>query len=228
MMKPIRSRLTLLLAVSGLVWQAVSSAQTAQPESQTKPTAAPEIPAALVEVEPGKVEAAYEGGKLTIKARQAPFIDVLRKACELIGAELNAPEDATEPILRVIGPESPKSALTSLLRDSPFNYAIAESPDHPTAVASVTVFPKDKPASVTQQLTDLLAQIQAESADAAAEGDSANLINQTAQQTLKAMLADPAALAAAEAGDADPTEAQPIPHAPPDAPPNPAGRHGRR
>jgi hypothetical protein len=243
-MLTLRSQLALVLAVPGLLWQAASSAQAPRPDSQAKPTAAPELPAPLAELAPGKAEVTYEDGRLILKARNAPLIDVLHSACALIGADLSAPEDATQPILRVIGPASAKSVLTTLLRDSSFNYTVSVSADDPNAVASVTVFPKDKPVAVTQQLSDLLAMIQAESGNSAATADSAGNdgqgsetdtgnadggsadANQRAQELLKAVLADPALLSQFEAAAAGADHpAQPPPAAPPQ--PGLTGRRGR-
>jgi hypothetical protein len=165
-------------------------------------------------------------GRLTVKARNARLIDVLYSACDLIGAQLNAPEDADQLILRAVGPARPQDVLASLLRGSPFNYSISGSADDPNAVVSVTVFPKDKPKdkkggndkeadspSPAQQLQDLMALAQAELADSGtnnategtgsetgnADSGSADTSSPRAQAFLRVLEADPNLIAKLEA-----------------------------
>jgi len=107
-------------------------------------------------------------------------LDVLYSACDLIGAELNAPEDADQPILGVVGPAAPREVLASLLRDSQFGYAMSGSSNDSNAVASLTVFPKDKDSNANpkdenadaappaKRLADFAARAQAAVAAAAA------------------------------------------------------------
>jgi hypothetical protein len=160
-------------------------------------------------------------GKLTVKARNARLIDVLYSACDLIGAQLDAPEDAVQPILRTVGPARPVDVLASLLRDSSFNYSISGSANDPNAVVGVTVFPKDKKKKkastdkegdapsraeqAAQQVQDLAALAQTELADSAiynategtesdtgnADSGNADANSPRAQAFLKALEADP-------------------------------------
>ena len=88
-----------------------------------------ELPAALQEVPAGQVVVSYVDSKLTIKARNAPFIDVLREVCSQLGTELDAPSDADDPVLAVWGPGAPREVLAALLRHSRFDYALAASAD---------------------------------------------------------------------------------------------------
>jgi hypothetical protein len=175
-------------------------------------------------------------GKLTVKARNARLIDVLYSACDLIGAQLNAPEDAVQPILRAVGPARPVDVLASLLRDSSFNYSILGSANDPNAVAGVTVFPKDKkdkkvtndkeadspsPAEqAARQVRDLMALAQTELADTGMDnategtgGDTANADSSSprADAFMKALQADPNLISKLEArindGSTDPITA---------------------
>lgn len=101
-----------------------------------------ELPAALQEVPAGQVVVSYVDSKLTIKARNAPFIDVLREVCSQLGTELDAPSDAADPVLAVWGPGPPREVLAALLRHSGFDYALAGSADDPNSLAFLAVFPR--------------------------------------------------------------------------------------
>jgi len=101
-----------------------------------------ELPAALQEVPAGQVVVSYVDSKLTIKARNAPFIDVLREVCSQLGTELDAPSDADDPVLAVWGPGPPREVLAALLRHSGFDYALAGSADDPNSLAFLAVFPR--------------------------------------------------------------------------------------
>ncbi len=101
-----------------------------------------ELPAALQEVPAGQLVVSYVDSKLTIKARNAPFIDVLREVCSQLGTELDAPSDADDPVLAVWGPGPPREVLAALLRHSRFDYALAGSADDPNSLAFLAVFPR--------------------------------------------------------------------------------------
>jgi hypothetical protein len=222
-----RSPYLLALTAASLLWLHDSRAQVPPP---AKPAAAAQLPAALAQVPPGTVTSTYDDGKLTVRARNARLIDVLYSACDLIGAQLNAPEDADQPILRAVGPARPRDVLASLLRGSPFNYSISGSANDPNAIASVTVFPKDKKGGkdkeadsaspAQQQLRNLMALAQqAELPDSgtgnateATGSDTGNADSGSAdssvasQALLKALEANPNLISQIEArvnGDAD-------------------------
>jgi hypothetical protein len=132
----------------------------------------------------GTVASTYEGGKVTVLARNARLIDVLHSVCDLIGADLSAPEDANQSILRNVGPAAPRAVLDSLLRNSGFGYAMSASASDPNVVASLSVFAKDKDKnadaqSMVRQMGDLIAQARTElsttyATDAVADSGQAN------------------------------------------------------
>ena len=158
-----------------------------------------ELPAALQELPAGRVVVSYVDSKLTIKARNAPFIDVLREVCSQLGTELDAPSDADDPVLAVWGPGPPREVLAALLRHSRFDYALAGSADDPNSLAFLAIFlratdakinadvktdadadtkptPDDAPdvPSVVSQMRDLLAAARAEAAQVGQQtGDDA-------------------------------------------------------
>jgi hypothetical protein len=197
-MASMRFPLVFALAVTSSLWLPGSWAQEPSAQPRAKPTATDEPATALSQLAPGTVASTYVDGRLTVKARNARLIDVLYSACDLIGAQLNAPEDADQPILRAVGPARPVDVLASLLRNSSYNYSITGSANDANAVVGVTVFPKDKkekkvskdkeadspsPAEqAAQQVRDLMALAQTEladsrtvnAADAGQEGDASN------------------------------------------------------
>jgi hypothetical protein len=99
-------------------------------------------PAALPKVAAGQAVVTYENGQLTIEAKNAPLIDVLRAVCSQIGAELDAPPEAREPILMTLGPAPARVVLAALLDGSQLHYAMREAAGDPGALESVIVFPK--------------------------------------------------------------------------------------
>jgi hypothetical protein len=138
--------------------------------------------AGFARMKPGTVASTYEDGKLTVLARNARLIDVLHSVCDLIGADLNAPEDANQSILRNVGPAAPRVVLDSLLRNSGFSYAMSASASDPNVIARLSVFTKDKDAdaqSIARQMADLVAQARTElttsyATDTVADSDQAN------------------------------------------------------
>lgn len=209
-MSPARSQLAIALAVMGLAvlptrsWpearQGESRAAGQAPSAGTQPA---EVPAGLEQVPPGGVVVFYADGSLTIKARGAPLINVLREACSKLGAELDAPPGATETVSAIWGPGPPKEVLTALLNRTGFGYAMAGSATDLGALSFLAIFskateetkaaptdgapsgnePKDASAhgrpgfavtpSATQAATDALAQVRAIIADNSEGGDPA-------------------------------------------------------
>jgi len=81
---------------------------------------------------------------LTIKSRSAPLIDVLRAVSQQIAADLDAPLDADEAVLGVIGPGPAREVLASMLTGSPYELATSGLAEDPNALAHVVVFRKTK------------------------------------------------------------------------------------
>jgi len=162
-----------------------SDAQAAHAKAaQAKAATSAQELADFARMKQGTVASTYEGGKLTVLARNARLIDVLHSVCDLIGAELNAPEDANLSILRNVGPAAPRAVLDSLLRNSGFGYAMSASASDPNVVASLSVFAKEKDKdadaqSMVRQMGDLIAQARTElsttyATDAVADSGQAN------------------------------------------------------
>jgi hypothetical protein len=141
-----RSRYLFVVAVAGLLWLPVGSwAQNPQVQGQATATAPAEPPAALTQEPSGQVVVTYQNGDLTIKARNAPLIDVLRAVCSQVGAVLDFPSEADERIVAILGPGPAREVLASLLNGSQFNYVMLGSAADPNRLAQLilSVKPKD-------------------------------------------------------------------------------------
>lgn len=160
-MLSMRSRFALILTVAGLLWLPAGSwAQDARAHEQAAATAPTQLPAGLAEVPDGQVVVSYHEGELTVRARNAALIDVLQAVCNQIGAVLDAPPEATEPVLAVLGPGPARGVLDALLGGSQFTYATAGSTDDPNALVRVVVLAKTKDAD--QQAQGIQPEPQAE------------------------------------------------------------------
>ena len=104
-MLSMRAQFAFGLALAGWLWLPAGSwAQNLQVQEQATPPAPPEPPAALAQVPPGQAVVTYQNGELTIRARNAPLIDVLRAVCSQTGAVLDIPSAADERIFAILGP----------------------------------------------------------------------------------------------------------------------------
>jgi hypothetical protein len=138
-----RFRFAFALAVSGLFWLPVGTlAQDPQAQEQKTASAPPEPGGALADIPLGKLIVIYQNGELTIKARNAPLIDVLRAVCSQVGAVLDSEGASDEPIVAILGPGPAKEVLAALLSYSHFNYVLSGSDVDTSTVARVIVFPK--------------------------------------------------------------------------------------
>jgi len=142
-MFPMRSPLVFVLAVTGLLWVSpLSRAQDSRIQGQAAATAASAV--ALSEVPTGQAVVMYQNGGLTVEAQSAPLIDILREVCGQMGAELDAPPEAIEPVVGFFGPGPAREVLASLLKDSEYELATAGSVEDANAIVRVVVFSKTK------------------------------------------------------------------------------------
>jgi len=141
-------------AVAGLLWfPALSWARSPQVQEPSAAVAPGDAAAALAQVPPGQAVVSYRSGELTIKARNAPLIDVLRSVCSQAGAVLEAPSRADERTFAIFGPGRASEVIASLLNGSQFGYAMAGSPDDPNALTRLIVIPGTKGSKAERQST---------------------------------------------------------------------------
>ena len=157
-------------------------------QSNAKPASAPalsdQLPAELQGVAPGRAVVTYENRELTIKARGASLVDVLRTVCGRIGAELDAGGVRDEGVLGVAGPGTVRDVLAAMLNGSPYDFATTGSAGDPTAVARVVVFPKGEDSTAREAK---LSSDQAKSdADSPPSQDSAAKNHEGEQQATQA------------------------------------------
>src|ERR1700757_2501079 len=99
-----------VLAVLGFVVQGWGQESQVQGQAGVA-TGAPTLPAALAQVPAGKSEVTFANGQLTIKAHNAPLIEVVRAVCTQIGAELDAKVEPRAAVLGIMGPGPAKEVL---------------------------------------------------------------------------------------------------------------------
>jgi len=123
-----------LLGIPVLTW-------AQNPETGAVAVSSAEPSGALSDVPLGGAIVTYENGDLTIRARGAPLVEILRAVCTQIGARLDFQSDQREPIFGFIGPGPVREVLTSLLLGSHVNYVIQASDIDPMSLAQVMTFP---------------------------------------------------------------------------------------
>ena len=162
-----RFQFAFALTVAGLVWlPVVSWAQEPQAQEQTTAKAPIESRDALADVPSGQAVVTYQNGELTIKARNAPLMDILRAVCSQVGAVLDSEAASDEPIVAILGPRPVREVLAALLSDSQLNYALSGSPIDPSTLARVIVFPKTKDSKASGLVAqDMVSQEQLSSAN---------------------------------------------------------------
>jgi hypothetical protein len=138
-----RSRHLFVQAMAGLLALPVGSwAQNPQVQGQAATPVAPE----LEQIPADQVAVTYENGQLTVDAQNVPFIDVVRAACDHIGAWFDVPSglddpSVNEPISVSLGPGPAREVLVTLLKFSRLPFGITGWPDDPNALAQVSIFP---------------------------------------------------------------------------------------
>jgi hypothetical protein len=92
----------------------------------------------------GEAVVTFENAALTIASQGAPLIDVLRQVCSQLGAALDAPSEANQPVVGIFGPGSAREVLASLLEGSQYELGTAASVENAQALVRVVVLSKSK------------------------------------------------------------------------------------
>jgi hypothetical protein len=99
---------------------------------------APPIPQTLEQSPPTPPRITYQGGQLSIDARNATLGQVLHAVQSQTGASIEIPSSANnERVVAQLGPGQPKDVLNSLLNGSKFDYIILGVTGNPGAVQKV-------------------------------------------------------------------------------------------
>jgi hypothetical protein len=98
----------------------------------------PPIPPTLEQTPPTPPRITYQGGQLSIDARNSTLAQVLRAVQSQTGASMEIPASASnERVVTQLGPGQPKDVLNSLLNGSKFDYIILGVTGNPGAVQKV-------------------------------------------------------------------------------------------
>jgi hypothetical protein len=139
-----RSQFVLSVTIAGLLLFSVGmSAQTSQ---SSRPTAATTA-VAQQQTPLNPLDISFAEGQLTIKADNAPLIEVVRAVCKQVGADLDAQVQPMDPVTGTFGPGAPKSVLMSLLKDAHVNYVIGSTTEDPDALGRVAIYPRGESAN---------------------------------------------------------------------------------
>jgi len=234
-----RSRFSVILTIASLVSIPMIGAQDQQGQKQAVVAEPGGKSGTLAEMSPGQLIVSYENGELTIKARNTPLLEVVRRVCKQVGADIDAPVGASEPIFVDLGPGPARAVLTSLLSGSRFNYALQASEQDPNVLARIILDPMSdspdtqnratfveasaaptmdvvkesiNPKESAAQMRDLLADAKGELAKLGPDDVDPSVKDSAAQ--LFSMLENSIDTLAAEASQ---SSDQPIPSAPPDS-----------
>jgi hypothetical protein len=131
------------------------SAQQANPAKKhktkpqvVKPEPAPVQPAAIEQPAPPPTpehgpssppEVSFQGGKLTIVARNSTMADVLNAVKQRTGAVVDMPAVSSERVVGRFGPGAPRDVLAQLLNGSHYDYVLVGSPADPGALQKVVL-----------------------------------------------------------------------------------------
>jgi len=124
---------------------------------QQTPTPQPAPPPPTPEQGPSSpAEVSFQGGKLTIVARNSTMSDVLNAVKQKTGAAVEMPAVSSERVVGQFGPGAPRDVMAQLLNGSHFDYVLLGSPADPGALKKVVLMarangPEQIPPQSSQQ-----------------------------------------------------------------------------
>lgn len=166
-------------------------ASTPRPAFGPQPVPAP--PPTLEQLPASAPRVAFQGGQLTIVARNASLGAILREVESKTGATVDMPANPTDRVVGQFGPGPAREVLASLLNGSRFNYVLMGSPQDPTSLDRVVLLKKspgtDQPGGASQGTNTAQMVVPRQSAIVTpSQDDDANT-----QDTEETMEADPPA-----------------------------------
>ena len=114
----------------------VAKPQPAAPE----PAALP--PKTLEQMAAVPPQVSYQGGQLTITARNSTLGDILKAVQAQTGAEIDLPGTGSDRVVGSFGPGPARDVLTALLYGTHFNYVVLGSETDPQSLNRVMLFAK--------------------------------------------------------------------------------------
>jgi hypothetical protein len=110
-----------------------------QPPSVPQPAATPKTLEQMPVVPP---QVTYQGGQLSILARNSTLGEILKAVHAQTGAEIEMPGTGNERVVGSFGPGPARDVLAALLYGSHFNYVLLGSETDPQALSRVMLFAK--------------------------------------------------------------------------------------
>jgi cytoskeletal protein RodZ len=167
-MSLIMSRKVLLLTLIVLSIAAIAASQTGprkkphkakapvvQPAPEPAPTLAPPPQQLTPEQGPSSPpEVSFQGGQLTIVARNSTMSDVLTAVKQRTGAAVDMPVVSSERVVGRFGPGTPRDVMAQLLNGSHYDYVLVGSPADPGSLKKVVLVARingPEPAAQPQQ-----------------------------------------------------------------------------
>lgn len=138
-----RLRLVVVALFSCLLTTALAEEHTTkriakQPLSET---AAP-VPRTLEQMPAVPPQVTYQGGQLTITARNSTLGEILKAVHAQTGAEIDLPGPGNDRVVGSFGPGPARDVLATLLYGSHFNYVLLGSETDPQSLNRVMLFVK--------------------------------------------------------------------------------------
>jgi hypothetical protein len=84
----------------------------------------------------------FQGGQLTIVARNSTMSDVLNAVKQKTGASVDMPTGSSERVVGQFGPGAPRDVMAQLLNGSHYDYVLLGSPADPGALKKVVLMAK--------------------------------------------------------------------------------------
>lgn len=133
-----------------------------QPAPEPTPTPAPPPPQLTPEQGPSyPPEVSFNGGELTIVARNSTMGDVLTAVKQRTGAAVDMPAVSSERVVGRFGPGAPRDVMAQLLNGSHYDYVLLGSPADPGVLKKVVLMARangPEPAPQQQQANQAVMQ----------------------------------------------------------------------
>jgi hypothetical protein len=117
-----------------------AKAPVVQPVPDPAPTPAPPLTPLTPEQGPSyPPDVSFQGGELTIVARNSTMGDVLTAVKQRTGAAVDMPAVSSERVVGRFGPGAPRDVMAQLLNGSHYDYVLLGSPADPGALKKVVL-----------------------------------------------------------------------------------------
>jgi hypothetical protein len=113
-----------------------------QPATQQPAQATPAAPATLEHSPSSPPDVNFQGGQLTIVARNSTLGDVLNAVRQKTGASVDMPPASSERVVGQFGPGAPRDVMAQLLNGSHYDYVLLGSPADPGALKKIVLMAK--------------------------------------------------------------------------------------